>query len=70
VQLEGLKAPPSGVENATLPLGVLRVPKESSLTVAVQVVGLPTVVVAGRQLTSVVLAREVGVRSVVPAEPS
>ena len=56
VQLEAEKVPPLFVK-LTVPLGVMAVAGPVSVTVAVQLVGLPTGTEAGEQLTVVVVGR-------------
>src|SRR5438552_17965088 len=56
VQLEAEKVPPLFVK-PTVPVGALAEPGVASVTVAVQLVALPTGTEAGVQLTSVVVAR-------------
>src|SRR5438094_3587163 len=54
----------------TVPVGVVATPGVVSVTVAVQLVGLPTGTEAGLQLTLVVVGCLVAVTAVVPALPS
>ena len=56
VQLAAEKVPPLFVK-LTVPVGVMVVPRPVSVTVAVQLVGLPTGTEAGAQLTVVVVGR-------------
>jgi hypothetical protein len=56
-QLEELKVPALSLFHVTVPEGVMAVPREVSVTVAVQVVGLFTGTVLGLQLTLVVAER-------------
>jgi hypothetical protein len=64
-----LKVPAPLLLHATVPVGVLFVPGESSETVAVHVVEALTGTVVGVQLTLVVVARWVAVTFVDPLEP-
>ncbi len=66
MQLVALKLPAESLAKLTVPLGVLAVPVSVSLTVAVQVLALPTDTLAGVQLTVVVVVRVVAVTLVVP----
>lgn len=68
-RLQGLpvKVPPLSVK-PTLPVGALSVPPPVSVTVAVQVDGLPAARVAGVQLTTVVVGRSAKPLHAVPAE--
>src|SRR2546426_1130483 len=65
VQLEAEKVPPLFVK-PTVPVGALAEPGVASVTVAVQVVALPTGTEAGMQLTPVVVACVSAVTTVVP----
>ena len=56
VQLAAEKVPPLFAK-LTVPVGVMAVPGPVSVTVAVQLVGLPTGTEAGEQLTVVVVGR-------------
>ena len=69
VQLAAEKVPPLFVK-LTVPVGVMVVPRPVSVTVAVQLVGLPTGTEAGAQLTVVVVACLSAVTPVVPEVPS
>ena len=69
VQLAAEKVPPLFVK-LTVPVGVMVVPRPVSVTVAVQLVGLPTGTEAGAQLTVVVVACLSAVTPVVPELPS
>jgi hypothetical protein len=53
----------------TVPVGAVAEPGVLSVTVAVQLVGLPTGTVAGEQLTLVVVSCLTAVTVVVPLEP-
>jgi hypothetical protein len=53
----------------TVPVGAVADPGVPSVTVAVQLVGLPTGTVAGEQLTLVVVSCLTAVTVVVPLEP-
>ena len=55
-------------ENVTIPPGAVAVPMPVSVTVAVQVVGLPTVTEPGEQLTAVEVGRTVPEILVLPDE--
>src|SRR3989442_294743 len=65
VQLEAEKVPPLFVK-PTVPVGALAEPGVASVTVAVQLVALPTGTEAGMQLTPVVVACVSAVTTVVP----
>src|SRR5438445_125701 len=65
VQLEAEKVPPLFVK-PTVPVGALAEPGVASVTVAVQLVALPTGTEAGVQLTPVVVACVSAVTTVVP----
>ena len=69
VQLAAEKVPPLFVK-LTVPVGVVATPGVVSVTVAVQLVGLPTGTEAGVQLTLVVVGCLVAVTTVVPELPS
>ena len=69
VQLAAEKVPPLFVK-LTVPVGVVATPGVVSVTVAVQLVGLPTGTEAGAQLTVVVVACLSAVTPVVPELPS
>jgi len=53
VHNEGLKVPGPLLVNMTVPVGMLAVPPEVSVTVAVQEIDWPTTTVEGEQLTTV-----------------
>src|SRR5437667_220376 len=65
VQREAEKGPPLTVR-PTVPVGALAEPGVASVTVAVQLVALPTGTEAGMQLTPVVVACVSAVTTVVP----
>ena len=69
VQLAAEKVPPLFAK-LTVPVGVVGTPGVVSVTVAVQLVGLPTGTEAGVQLTLVVVGCLVAVTTVVPELPS
>ena len=69
VQLAAEKVPPLFVK-LTVPVGAVAEPGVASVTVAVQLVGLPTGTEAGAQLTVVVVACLSAVTPVVPELPS
>jgi|SRR5713226_9971887 len=69
VQLVALNVPVELVVKLTVPVGVIAVPGLASVTVAVQVVALPTVTAGGVQATAVVVARLFTVTVVVPLLP-
>jgi len=69
VQLVALKVPVLPVVNDTVPVGVTAPVPEASATVAVHVVAVPTVTLAGVHETVVVLARIVDVSVKVPLLP-
>ena len=54
VHVVALKVPVLLLANVTVPVGVTAPAPEESVTVAVQVVGLPVLTLAGEQLTAVV----------------
>jgi len=55
VQLAALKVPVPLLAKVTVPVGVIAVPGDVSVTIAVHVVTLLTTTVAGAQLTAVVV---------------
>src|SRR5438034_1028810 len=65
VQLVGVKVPPVSLK-ATLPVGAVAEAGVASVTVAVQLVALPTGTEAGEQLTMVVVPCLSAVTTVVP----
>jgi hypothetical protein len=70
VQLRTLKVPAAPVlVNVTVPVGVLAVPGEISVTVAVQVDGLLIATVEGEHEIEVVVTRAVTDTVVVPGLP-
>ena len=69
MQLVGLKTPEPLVLQVTAPEGVIAIPREVSVTVAVQVVSVFTGIVLGIQFTLVVVERLVTCRSVEPELP-
>src|SRR6184192_787820 len=69
VQLAAEKVPPLFVK-LTVPVGAVAEPGVASVTVAVQLVGLPTGTRAGEQLTSVLVSCLRAVTTVAPLEPS
>ena len=69
VQLEAEKVPPLFVK-PTVPVGAVATTGVASVTVAVQLVGLPTGTEAGMQLTLVVVPCLSAVTPVVPELPS
>jgi len=66
VQVEALNVPVPLVDQATLPVGVLTVPGEVSVTVAAHVEGEPTWTEPGLQFTVAVMLRLLTVRLVLP----
>ena len=69
VQLELLKVPAPLLVKLTVPVGVLFVPGPESLTVAVQLVEVPSGTVAGVQPTLVLVGRLLTVTVVDPELP-
>jgi hypothetical protein len=73
VQLVLLKVPPPGgtllLLQLTVPVGAVADPGVLSVTVAVQVVGLPTGTVSGEQLTTVLVGCWRAVTTKVPELP-
>ena len=53
----GLKVPVAFEVNETVPLGVIAVPGELSVTVAVQLVDCPTLMDVGEHVTAVLVTR-------------
>ena len=68
VQLAALKVPPLLVQ-LTVPVGVVAEPGVASVTVAVQLVALPTGTEAGEQFTVVVVSCLVAVTTKKPLDP-
>ncbi len=66
VQVPELRIPGALLLNVTLPLGIMAVPKELSVTIAVQVAGAFTGVEAGVQLTLIEVERLLTVRLKLP----
>ena len=66
VQLGALNVPARLLVKPTVPVGVMAVPGEVSVTVAVQVAAWPTITGLGVQLTPVVVARRPTLRLKVP----
>ena len=70
LQLVGLKAPLPLDVKVTAPVGFDFMPESLSVTVAVQVVGLPTAMLVGEQLTLVLVVRGASVNTVCASEPT
>ena len=65
-----LNVPAPSKVNVMVPVGVTGVPGPVSFTVAVQVVGWPTAIVDGEQLTAVAVERRFTITVVVPVDPA